>query len=450
LTSRKAGGRNAATGGPVDFGAFFRLLLLAHGLLWLGVVYLGVEPAFARLALPGYARKSPDRVEILHLVASGETLGTILTGLGVSYGEVEEWVASARPHYDLERILPGRRMRLFFDASGSRLTGIEYEIAIDQVLSLERRNGRILAHKRSVKTDVSLRSVTATVSSNIYDAAAAAGVPDRIIAELADLFAWEIDFSSDIQAGDSFSIVYEEVSTGGAAPQSGRILAAEVESGGTSFSAFFYDKGEGRGGYYDLSGHPLGRPFLRSPLAFTRVSSPFARARMHPVLRRRRPHLGVDFAAPVGTPVRVVADGEVTSLGWEGGYGRTVRVTHGRGCETLYAHLMRFAPGLGRRKRVRRGQVVGYVGQSGLTTGPHLHFAMFRDGVYVNPLETHVPVGDPLDDRELVKFLRTSMSLRVRLAQLAKNREQPQFSFTQPAGSLLLNPPPSPLASQLF
>ncbi len=447
MTSGKARGRNAKWG-SVGLGAFPSLLSLA--LLWLGVFHFGVEPAFGRLAPPGYARKFLDQVEILHLVARGETLGTILTGLGVSYGEVEELAASAKPHYDLKRILPGRRMRLFFDGSGSRLIGLEYEITVNEVLSLEKSKGRIRAQKRSVQTGVSPRSVTATVSSNIYDAAAAVGVPDRIIAELADLFAWEIDFSSDIQPGDSFSIVYEEVSTGGGTPQAGRILAAEVESGGTSFSAFFYDKGEGRGGYYDLSGRPLGRPFLRSPLAFTRVSSPFARARMHPVLKRRRPHLGVDLAAPVGTPVRAVADGEVTSLGWEGGYGRTVRVTHGRDCETLYAHFMRFAPGLKPGKRVRRGQVVGYVGRSGLTTGPHLHFAMFRDGVYVNPLQTHMPVGDPLDDRELVRFLRASMSLRVRLAQLAKNREQPQFSFTQPAGSLLLNPPPSPLASQLF
>lgn len=449
MAFRTGGGRNAK-GRPFSLGGFLWLLSLSHALLWLGVVYLGAEPAFARLAPPGYTRGSVDRVEILHLIARGETLGSILAGLGVSYGEVEQWAASAKPHYDLTRILPGRRMRLFFDGSGSRLSGLEYEIAANEVLSLERNKGRISAHRRSVRTDVSLRSVTATVTSTIYDAAAYVGVPDRIIAELADLFAWEIDFSSDIQPGDSFSIVYEEVSTGGAAPRSGRILAAEVESGGTSFPAFFYEKGEGQGGYYDLTGHPLGRPFLRSPLAFTRVSSPFARARKHPVLKRSRPHFGVDLAAPLGTPVRAVADGEVTSVGWEGGYGRTVRVTHGRGCETLYAHLMRFAPGLKRRKRVRRGQVVGYVGRSGLTTGPHLHFAMFRDGVYVNPLQTHIPVGDPLDDRELVKFLRASMSLRVRLAQLAKNREQPQVSFTRPAGSLLLNPAPSPLASQLF
>jgi murein DD-endopeptidase MepM/ murein hydrolase activator NlpD len=213
------------------------------------------------------------------------------------------------------------------------------------------------------------------------------GVPPRVVSELADIFGWEVDLESDLRPGDEFRILYENIwEAGGARAESGSVLGAEIVTRGRPVTAIFFEDAEGRGGYYRPSGDALSREFLRYPLEFTEITSEFSLLRRHPILRRNRPHLGVDFAAPRGTPVRAVASGTVAYSGWARQLGRCVRIGHVGALESSYGHLARIAPGISPGTAVARGQVIGYVGATGLATGPHLHFALTRDGEYVDPL----------------------------------------------------------------
>jgi murein DD-endopeptidase MepM/ murein hydrolase activator NlpD len=221
----------------------------------------------------------------------------------------------------------------------------------------------------------------------LYEAAITAGAPARIVDDLVDM-GWDLDFSSALQPGDIFKVIFEEFQQDGKAMKYGQVLAAEIINKGKVFTRFILMNGkESKNG-----ASAGGGPFLRYPLRFTRISSVFTDARLHPILHRLRPHLGVDFAAPTGTPVRVVAGGKVIRAGWSGGFGNCIRIDHPGPFDSFYAHLQRLAKGLKAGATVERGQVIGYVGATGLATGPHLHFALFRDGQYVNPLTTKLPV----------------------------------------------------------
>jgi murein DD-endopeptidase MepM/ murein hydrolase activator NlpD len=233
------------------------------------------------------------------------------------------------------------------------------------------------------------RAVGGRIGRSFYDAAIRAGVPARIIDNFVDMD-WDLDFSSDLRPTDTFKIIFEEFRRDGKILEYGQILAAEIANKGKTFTLFSLARAYGR----DEAFHITSRPFLRYPLQFTRISSVFTDARMHPILQRVRPHHGVDFAAPLGTPVRAVAGGKAIYTGWNGSFGNLVRIDHPGPYDSLYAHLQRVAKGLKIGVAVKRGQVIGYVGATGLATGPHLHFALFRDGKYINPLTTKLPVEE--------------------------------------------------------
>ncbi len=335
-------------------------------------------------------------------VGRNDTLASALEGL-LTPAWIERLVAAARPAHDLARISVGRPFGVALGPDGL-VRAFTYGIDELRTLRVVRRGEDLRADVLTRAYDTRTEVVAGTIATSLFGAIEAAGEQDQLALDLADIYAWDVDFNTEIQRGDSFRVVVEKQSLDGAFARYGRILAAELVRGDRVLRAFHHEGAAGSG-YYDEQGRPLRKAFLRSPLRFTRISSRFSRSRLHPVLQVRRAHLGVDYAAPVGTPVSAAADGLVTASGWMGGYGRTVRIRHANGYETLYGHLSRIdvRPG----QRVAQGARIGAVGSTGLSTGPHLDYRMRRDGQLVDPLRLVAPPAEPIATGERADFAET-------------------------------------------
>lgn len=242
--------------------------------------------------------------------------------------------------------------------------------------------------------DVRLAYRTGTIERSLFEDGREAGLSDPLIAKLAEIFGWDIDFALDLQEGDSFVVIYEEKLWFGRKVAAGPILATEFSNRGRVYRAIGVRGRDGRMNYYTPAGVSLRRPFLRTPVQFSNVTSRFSQARYHPILKTWRAHNGVDYAAPVGTPVRATATGRIISVGWNGGYGNSVLIQHTGPYSTLYGHLSGYRNGLQPGQRVEQGEIIGYVGQTGLATGPHLHYELQVYGQYRNPLTFHLPPGE--------------------------------------------------------
>jgi murein DD-endopeptidase MepM/ murein hydrolase activator NlpD len=249
------------------------------------------------------------------------------------------------------------------------------------------------------------------VTSSLFEAVDAAGGLPELAVSLAQVFQWDIDFFRDLRGGDSFVAVVDRQTVDDEFYRYGTLFAARFVNGGRTLEAVAYPDKTGRLGYYDLEGRPLRKQFLRSPLKFSRITSRFSMSRFHPVLKRRMPHYGIDYGAPVGTPVHATADGKVTHCGAKGGAGRMVSIRHPNGYETHYLHLSRYPKGIRPGVRVVQGQVVGYVGSTGLSTGPHLDYRVKQNGRWVNPLTITSPPAEPLEESRLHRFLAHALAV---------------------------------------
>jgi murein DD-endopeptidase MepM/ murein hydrolase activator NlpD len=375
-----------------------RLTALAAFLLVLLPTHL---PWWLDTARPvGGSTLVPEQLTVIRgTVGRDETLASVLDGLLPPAG-LHLLVEAARPVHDLARISVGRP---FGVALGPDRLLRAFTYGIDEVRTL-----RVLRQGEELRADVLTRSletrtavVAGTIRSSLFGAIEAAGEDDQLALDLADIYAWDVDFNTEIQPGDSFRVAVEKHLADGERVRYGRILAAEFVRGERVLRAVRHDGAAGAG-YYDADGRPLRKAFLRSPLRFTRISSRFSRSRLHPVLNVRRAHLGVDYAAPAGTPVGAAADGLVTTAGWLGGYGRTVKVRHANGYETLYGHLSRID--VRRGQRVAQGDRIGAVGATGIATGPHLDYRMSRDGQFIDPLRLVSPPAEPVPAAERAAF----------------------------------------------
>ncbi|NND53701.1 MAG: peptidoglycan DD-metalloendopeptidase family protein [Gammaproteobacteria bacterium] len=253
------------------------------------------------------------------------------------------------------------------------------------------------------------------IENSLFLAAADAGVSDRTIMNLAGIFAWDIDFVLDIRRGDEFHVVVEELWRDGEQVAEGDILAAQFVNQGDVFQAVRYEDPEGRVSYFSPDGQNMRKAFLRAPLSFSRISSNFNPNRRHPVLNTIRAHKGVDYAAPSGTPVKAAGDGKVIFRGVKGGYGNTIILQHGGNITTLYAHLKGFSRKFRNGSRVRQGDIIGYVGQSGLATGPHLHYEYRRNGAHMNPRTVNLPDAAPINSAYRAEFMQIAAPLIERL-----------------------------------
>ena len=367
---------------------FLTLLLLpTHLPPWMDS--LGARPAAAE----------PARSTFRGTVTPRATLATSLAGT-LSAGAIHDLVEASRPAYDLARLTIGRPFAVILDGEGL-LQAFTYGIDELRTLRVTRRGDDLQAEVVARRYDTQVAVVQASITSSLFNAVGAAGEDDQLALDLADIFAWDVDFNTEIQKGDSFRVAVEKLCLDGRFSRYGQILSAEFVRGSRVLRAVRFEGASGPG-YYAPDGTPLRKAFLRSPLKFTRITSRFSATRLHPILNVTRPHFGIDYAAAIGTQVMAAADGVVTLAGWQDGYGKTVRLRHANGFETLYGHLSRIAVGAG--QRVHQGTAVGAVGMTGLATGPHLDYRMIRNGAFVDPLRIQSPPAEPIPDAERQEF----------------------------------------------
>jgi murein DD-endopeptidase MepM/ murein hydrolase activator NlpD len=309
----------------------------------------------------------------------------------------------------LDRLKPGELLRLMH--RGGELVGLERKLSDSETLKVTRDANGFSSDVLENPLEIHTRTASATIESSLFQAAADASLDDRVAFELAEIFQYDIDFVLDIQSGDRFTVVYEEVFQDGEPLRTGRILAAKFINEGREYRAVRYADAQNNADYFTPDGRSLRKAFIRAPVQFSRISSRFNPSRRHPVLNTIRAHRGVDYAAPVGTPVRAAGDGRVRFAGRQGGYGNVIELEHGSGVVTVYGHLSRFASRLHRGQRVDLGQVIGYVGKTGLATGPHLHYEYRVRGVHKNPQTVALPDAEPIAAMERDRFLAATADL---------------------------------------
>ncbi len=343
----------------------------------------------------------------------GETLIRLLDRLGLGSQEAHEWTEEARRLLDLRALPVGLAAEARWDLHGV-LRSLRLAPDWSSEVVLERTERGVSGRREARPVEREPVVVAGEVRSSLFEAVLSAGETDGLALALADVFQWDIDFHREVQRGDAFAVLVERLRAGGRTVSYGPVLAASYRTGGRRHTAVRFAAGGGIG-YYDEHGRPLKKQFLRAPLKLSLVTSRFSTSRLHPVLGRRMPHWGVDYAAPEGTPVMVTADGTVTFRGWKGGGGNTVEVRHAGGYTTGYLHLSRFARGISAGQRVSQGDVIGYVGSTGLSTGPHVDYRVMRHGSYLNPMRLGQDPAPPLAERDRPAFAARAGALLVLL-----------------------------------
>jgi len=351
-------------------------------------------------------------------VKSGDSLSSIFARVGLNPQLLHTILSLGDEAETLKRIHPGEIIKLKL-AEQSQLVELMYDI--DPTRSL-----RIWGNPEGYQTTLIERPVerrithvSGVITSSLFEAAQDAGMSDTLTMQLAGIFGWDIDFALDLRDGDSFSVVYDDLYVEGDRLRHGDILAAEFVNRGHTYQAVRYTDASGRSDYYTADGKSMRKAFLRTPVEFSRISSRFTTARFHPVLNRIRAHKGVDYAAPIGTPIKATGDGKVAFVGQKGGYGNVIELQHGSRYSTLYGHMSRFASGMRPGSRIRQGQTIGYVGMTGLATGPHLHYEFRIDGAHRNPLTVQFPDAAPIAPQYKKDFIAKTQDL---LAQLESKK----------------------------
>ncbi len=353
-------------------------------------------------------------------VHEGDSLARIFSQQKIPASQLHRLVTSGGVAKKLTRIYPGQTLHLRTTAEDGLLE-LHYDIDALNQIQVKREGDSFNAELLTRAPERRKVQATAEIGSSLFLAAQKAHLPENITMELAGIFGWDIDFALDIRKGDRFTVVYEELFLDGDRIGTGDILAAEFINRGTIHKAVRYTDARGHTDYYSPDGRSMRKAFLRTPVAFTRISSRFSLGRKHPILNTIRRHVGVDYAAPRGTPVKSTGAGKIVWRSKKGGYGNTIVVKHGSRYSTLYAHLSRFARGLHTGSHVQQGQIIGYVGSTGLATGPHLHYEFRINGVHRNPLTVKLPDAAPLPRTYLADFKAKTGNL---LAQLELARSQ--------------------------
>ncbi len=355
---------------------------------------------------------APERI-IEGLMESGSCLYTALEERGISPGQIAIITAHLKPIFDFRDCKPGDAFCVSLDGRGE-LQGFAYEANLTDIYEVTREENRYIASKKDLVLDRRLTKVEGEIESTLFEAIEKAGENDHLALAFGDIFAWEIDFHNDPRKGDRFKILVEKLYKDGQFIRYGKILAATYDNPSRVYGGFSFKDSRAGEGYYDEEGRSLERSFLRSPLTFTRITSGYSRRRRHPILGGYHPHLAVDYAAPTGTPVRAVADGKVVFCGRNSGNGKQVTLSHGNGYSTYYNHLSRYGSGIRQGMKVKQKQIIGYVGSTGLATGPHLDFRISKNGRFLDPLTMKSPPtstisGESWEDFEAQRDYLTSL-----------------------------------------
>lgn len=361
-------------------------------------------PAFAETTLP------PVHVEQTLELQRDESLSAALIRAGLTEQQAYGTLAPLQKKVSLKKLPSGMELTVFYENALSRLTKptpsqISFFTPDDKSVSISRtEKGDYAATVNAREVQKSHGVAVGRIEDSLYQSFENADIPVALVKPFVDLFSWEIDFTREIQPGDTFRITYDQVlDADGNVLRTGRILAAELFAEGKPRQAFYAEYQPGKFGYFDAKGNSKERALLRTPLEVYRISSGFNLKRRHPVLGYTRAHRGTDFAAPTGTPIKASGEGKVVEMGWKGGYGRYMRIDHGNGFQTAYAHMHAFAKGVRQGLRVKQGQKIAYVGSTGLSSGPHLHYEVIKKGAKVNPMTVVLP-NKSLPKNMLAKF----------------------------------------------
>ena len=356
---------------------------------------------------------------VADIIQPGETMERIFNKHGLNMTELSEIVQGSRTQYNLSSLSIGNTYIFQIDNNQS-IQNMQYIIDDLSFLDVKRLSEGFLIEKKKVSYERKIGSLNISIKNNLVSS-----MPDthseysRIALKLSDIYAWDIDFLSDIRNGDSVKIILEELWAGNAFKGYGDIIAADFINNGKSHKAYRFENEE-FSGYYDAEGKSLKKTLLRSPLKFSRISSYFSKSRLHPILRIYRPHLGVDYAAPANTPVSAAGDGKVVFAGYKGQYGKMVRLKHRGGYQTFYGHLSKIPGQMKLGREVSQGDIIGYVGKTGLATGPHLDYRIKLNGSFVNPLKVELPHGKSIPETMIADFKNLIISANIILSSLPR------------------------------
>lgn len=408
-------------------------------LRWLAVA---VVPLFGVVAAFGTVQNGPEPVPVRIVIESlalsatpvgdsgtvsyfqedrfkrNDTVATLLERLGADKGEAGTLLRSSRAARSFRVLNPGATVMAKVDEDG-KLRSLWFLTDRDTILSVDRLGDAFDSFERQAEIARGMEMRSGEIKTSLFAATDAAGIPDNVALQLADIFGGDVDFQRDLRRGDRFGVIFETLYHGGQTIRSGRVLAAEFSSRKKNYRAVWFQDPWGRGGYYTPEGENLRKAFLRSPLEFSRITSGFG-PRRHPIFQEWRAHQGIDYGAPFGTRVRATGDGVVVSAGWRHGYGNMIVLKHYGGYNTYYAHLRNLGRGVKSGKHVTQGEIIGYVGQTGWATGPHLHYEFHVHNQNRNPLTMTFPAAQPILAIELAAFRRTAEPLVARL-DLLKN-----------------------------
>jgi murein DD-endopeptidase MepM/ murein hydrolase activator NlpD len=335
-------------------------------------------------------------------VKSGDSLALIFSRLGLSPTSLYKLMSLGKEVANLKKIRPGQKINFLIE--DNQLLGLEYELNLTNTLKISKEDDKFKSEIIEIELESIVKNTSAIINDSLFLSGKRAGLTDNLIMQLVAVYGWDIDFALDIREGDSFTVIYEEQYKDGIKVSDGPIIAAEFVNRDTPLRAIRYTHEDGRVDYYADNGDAMRKAFLRTPVELARISSRFNLKRKHPILNKIRAHKGVDYAASTGTPIKATGDGTVIHAGRKGGYGRTIILKHGGKYSTLYAHLHRYARGVRTGSRVKQGQIIGYVGKSGLATGPHLHYEFRINGVHRNPLTVKLPKVESIPKNALPEF----------------------------------------------
>ncbi|MCK4586367.1 MAG: peptidoglycan DD-metalloendopeptidase family protein [Gammaproteobacteria bacterium] len=342
-------------------------------------------------------------------VKNGDNMALIFSRAGLSPQELYRVMSADKEASVLKHLMPGQKLK--FQIDDGALQQLVYKIDALNTLHVKQNPDESFAVSTDTrKMETRVTNASGVINSSLFLAGQKADLSDNLIMELAGIFGWDVDFALDIRGGDHFTLVYEELFLDGKKQRDGNIIAAEFNNRGKTYRALRYTDAKGISDYFSPDGKSMRKAFIRTPVDFTRISSRFGKRR-HPTLNKMKNHHGVDYAAPRGTPIKAAGDGKLTYVGRKGGYGKTVMIQHGGKYGTLYAHMSRIKPGMRRGKKVRQGQTIGYVGSTGRSTGPHLHYEFRVNGVHRNPLRVRLPDAAPIHKNYKTDFLNKSRGL---------------------------------------
>lgn len=349
-------------------------------------------------------------------VGKGDTLAELFAKAGLGNALVHEILASTKQARVLTQLSIGQQLEFTLDEQG-QFKQLSTRLNALEVLEISKTDKGFVFNHQQIKPEIQTAYAGGVITSSLFASTQKAGLSHGLTLDLANIFGYDIDFAQDLREGDRFELLYEQKTVEGKTVGSGAILAARFTNRGKTYSAVRYTNRQGNSSYYNEKGDSLRKAFIRTPIDFARISSNFSLGRKHPILNTIRAHKGVDYAAPRGTPIKAAGDGKVLLAGRKGGYGNAIVLQHGNNYRTLYGHMQGFAKGIKNGVSVRQGQVIGYVGTTGLSTGPHLHYEFIAGGVNVDPLKQKGMMADPINAGERQRFLSLSKPLMARLEQ---------------------------------